>query len=129
MTDLSDEEIEFAQRMFDLARDGATEELAGYVDAGLPVNLTNSSGDTLLMLAAYRKQEETVLALLQRGADTDRLNHRGQTALAAAAFRNSAGIVTALLAAGADPHAGSPSALEAARFYELPEMVALLDRD
>lgn len=129
MAELSDDEIEFAERMFDLARDGATEELAAYVDAGLPVNLTNSSGDTLLILAAYRQHEQTVAALLERGADHSRVNQRGQTALAAATFRSAAGIVAALLAAGADPHAGSPSALESARFYDLPEMVALLRQD
>ncbi|MGC5052207.1 ankyrin repeat domain-containing protein [Micromonospora sp. DT48] len=124
--ELDAETLEFAHRMFDLARDGATAELAGYVDAGLPVNLTNHKGDTLLILAAYHAHPETVRALLQRGADHGRANDRGQTALAAAVFRKNAEAVRALLDAGADPDGGDPSAVATAEFFDLPEMLALL---
>ena len=119
--------IELAGRMFDLARAGSTEELAAYVDAGVPVNLTNDKGDTLLILAAYHSHPDTVGALLERGADHSRVNDRGQTALSAAVFRQSADAVTRLLAAGADPDAGGPSARATAVFFELPEMTGLLD--
>jgi ankyrin repeat protein len=119
--------IELAGRVFDLARSGSTEELAAYVDAGVPVNLTNDKGDTLLILAAYHSHPETVVALLERGADHSRANDRGQTALAAAVFRQSADTVARLLAAGADPDAGGPSARATAAFFELPEMTRLLD--
>ncbi|RQX18985.1 hypothetical protein DLJ57_28700, partial [Micromonospora chalcea] len=101
--ELDDETIAFAHRMFDLARAGATEELAANVDAGLPVNLTNAKGDTLLILAAYHAHPDTVAALLARGADPARVNDRGQTALAAAVFRRQEAAVRALLDAGADP--------------------------
>ncbi|WP_446220261.1 ankyrin repeat domain-containing protein [Micromonospora sp. IBHARD004] len=126
--DLDAETLAFAHRIFDLARDGATEELAGYVDAGLPVNMTNGKGDTLLILAAYHAQPATVAALLARGADHGRINDRGQTALAAAIFRKNTEAVRALLDAGADPDHGSPSAVETARFFDLPEMLAALGR-
>ncbi|GAA3782564.1 ankyrin repeat domain-containing protein [Micromonospora maritima] len=126
--ELDAETIAFAHRMFDLARAGATEELAANVDAGLPVDLTNAKGDTLLILAAYHARPETVAALLARGADPARANDRGQTALAAAVFRQNAAAVRALLDAGADPDHGGPSAVETARFFELPEMLALLGR-
>ncbi|MEV4482870.1 ankyrin repeat domain-containing protein [Micromonospora coxensis] len=130
MTDhLDAETIAFAHRMFDLARGGATEELGEYVDAGLPVNLTNDKGDTLLILAAYHARPETVAALLARGADHTRTNDRGQTALAAAVFRRNAEAVRALLDAGADPAQGNPSAVETARFFDLPEMLTLLTTD
>ncbi|MGY1814458.1 ankyrin repeat domain-containing protein [Blastococcus sp. SYSU D00820] len=119
--------LELARRVFDLARGGATEELAAYVDAGVPPNLTNEKGDTLLLLAAYHDHPGTVAALLARGADVGRVNDRGQTALAAAVFRRSAETVRLLLGAGADPDAGGPSARETAVFFELPEMSALLD--
>jgi hypothetical protein len=119
--------IELAGRVFDLARGGSTEELTAYVDAGVPVNLTNDKGDTLLILAAYHGHPEAVGALLERGADHSRVNDRGQTALAAAVFRQSADTVTRLLAAGADPDAGGPSARATATFFELAEMTALLD--
>ncbi|PWU51787.1 hypothetical protein DLJ46_04360 [Micromonospora globispora] len=126
--DLDADTIAFAHRMFDRARDGATEELAGYVDAGLPVNLTNDKGDTLLILAAYHGHPETVAALLARGADHSRTNDRGQTALAAAVFRTNTEAVQALLDAGADPDHGTPSAVETARFFDLPDMLAALGR-
>jgi ankyrin repeat protein len=124
--ELDAETIAFAHRMFDLARSGSTEELSGQVAHGLPANLTNDKGDTLLILAAYHNHPPTVAMLLERGADPDRVNDRGQTALAAAVFRKNAESVRALLAAGADPAAGSPSAIETAAFFDLPEMAALL---
>jgi ankyrin repeat protein len=120
--------IELAGRVFDLARSGHTEELAAYLDAGVPVNLTNDKGDTLLVLAAYHGHPETVGALLARGADHSRANDRGQTALAAAVFRQSTPTVQLLLDAGADPDAGGPSARATAAFFELPAMMELLDR-
>ncbi len=119
--------IDLAVRVFGLARAGETEELAAYVDAGVPVDLTNDKGDTLLVLAAYHGHPETVAALLERGADHSRANDRGQTPLAAAVFKQSTETVTALLAAGADPDGGAPSARETARFFELPAMTALLE--
>jgi ankyrin repeat protein len=119
--------IELAGRVFDLARGGHTEELVAYVGAGVPANLTNDKGDTLLILAAYHGHAETVAALLARGADHSRANDRGQTALAAAVFKQSSETVTALVAAGADPDAGGPSARATAEFFELPAMVELLE--
>jgi len=125
--EISDEVLAFAARMFDLARSGETAVLMQYVDVGLPVNLTNSKGDSLLMLAAYHDQPETVQGLLERGADTERVNDRGQTALTAAVFRRSADGVELLLRAGADPALGSPNAIETARFFEHPDMLELLE--
>ncbi|MFG1869786.1 ankyrin repeat domain-containing protein [Micromonospora arborensis] len=124
--DLDAETLAFAHRMFDLARSGSTEALAAQLDAGLPVNLTNDKGDTLLILAAYHSHPATVVALLSRGADHSRANDRGQTALAAAVFRSSTEAVRALLAAGADPAHGNPSALDTAAFFDLPAMTQLL---
>ena len=118
--------LAFAHSMFEAARNGRDEVLAEHVDAGLPVNLTNDKGDTLLILAAYHQHLATVEVLLARGADTSRSNDRGQTALAAAVFRRSSDITSALVAAGADPDAGSPSARETAAFFELDDMSELL---
>ncbi|MCW2550084.1 MAG: ankyrin-like protein [Mycobacterium sp.] len=118
---------ELAEKLFNAAREGDAALLASYVDQGVPVNLTNGKGDTLLILAAYHTHPEAVRVLLERQADTDRVNDNGQTALGAAIVRNSAEIVTALLDAGADPAAGHRSAAEIARFFELDEMLALLE--
>lgn len=123
---MDDETLAFAHRLFDLARDGGTAELTGYLAAGLSPDLTNDKGDTLLILAAYHDHPDAVEALLGGGASVDRANDRGQTALTAAVFRRSEPTVRALLAAGADVGAGSPSALATADFFELPEMAALL---
>jgi ankyrin repeat protein len=100
-----------------MARSGDVATLAAYIDAGVPVNLTNTNGDTLVMLAAYYGYESTVAALIARGADVDRHNNRGQTPLAGAVFKNDTTIIELLLGADADPHAGSPSALETARYF------------
>ena len=119
--------LAFAHRMFDLARDGDDGTLAANLAAGLPPSLTNHTGDTLLMLAAYHNHPGAVRVLLAAGADTARINDRGQTALDAAVFRRSAHTVALLLDAGADPALGSPSAVEVARFFALPEMLAQLN--
>ena len=124
--ELSDDELDFLHQTFEMAREGRTAELAERVDAGIPVNLTTDAGDTLLILAAYNAHPDTVQALLDRGCDTSRVNDRGQTALGAATFRQSAETVTRLLEAGADPTLGGQSALDVARFFELPQMLALL---
>jgi uncharacterized protein len=123
---LTEDELDLLRSMFDLARAGDTERLATAVDAGIPVNLTNEVGDSLLILAAYHDHPDTVRMLLDRGADTARVNDRGQTALGAAVFRRAERSVSSLLAAGADPALGPRSALDVARFFDLPEMLALL---
>jgi uncharacterized protein len=120
---LTEEELAFLGSMFDLARAGDTARLAEAVDAGIPANLTNGSGDSLLILAAYHDHPETVRALLERGADTARVNDRGQTALGAAVFRRSERTVQLLLDAGADPALGPRSALDVARYFGLTEML------
>ena len=124
--DLTDEELDFLLSTFDLARDGEVAGLVESLDAGLPVNLTNSSGDTYLILAAYHRHPELVRTLLERGADHARVNDNGQTALAAAVFRQRGDIVTMLLRAGADPELGPRSAVAIGEFFDLPEMLALL---
>jgi len=123
---LDDDALAFAHRMFDLARTGDTDELAAQVAQGLPANLTNDKGDTLLILAAYHNHPATVAALVAAGADHSRINDRGQTALAAAVFRQNAETVTTLLRAGANPLHGNPSAVATAEFFGLPQMLELL---
>jgi ankyrin repeat protein len=126
--DLTPDELAFVQSAFDHVRSGDLPSLVEVLDAGVPVNLTNSAGDTLLILAAYHVHAEVVQALIERGADHGRVNDKGQTALAAAVFRQDADIVSALLDAGADPDHGPRSAVAIATFFGLPEMLALLQR-
>lgn len=125
--ELDDDTLAFAEQMFDLARGGQTEQLVAYLDAGLPVNLTNAKGDTLLILAAYHARLDVVRVLLERGADVHRVNDRGQNALASATFKQEPEIIKLLLAAGADPDQGNPSARATTQFFNLPEIAALFD--
>ncbi|MFE0724880.1 ankyrin repeat domain-containing protein [Streptomyces rochei] len=128
MTEAPDPEVvELATKIFDLARQGRTEELASYVDAGVPANLTNDRGDSLVMLAAYHGHADAVRALLARGAEPDRVNDRGQTPLAGAAFKGETEVTKALLEAGADPSAGTPSAVDTARMFARTELLELFD--
>ncbi|MGW0336437.1 ankyrin repeat domain-containing protein [Streptomyces sp. NPDC003011] len=117
--------VELATKVFDLARQGQTEALVEYVDAGVPANLTNDRGDCLVMLAAYHGHADAVRALLARGADPDRINDRGQTPLAGAVFKGETEVVEALLKAGADPAAGTPSAVDTARMFARTEVLEL----
>src|SRR3954464_7193667 len=115
MTEAPDPEVvELATKIFDLARRGETDALVAYVDAGVPADLTNDRGDSLVMLAAYHGHAQAVRALLERGADADRINDRGQPPLAGAAFKGETEVVKALLHGGADPAAGTPSAVDTA---------------
>lgn len=119
------EVIELASKVFDLARTGDAETLAAYLDAGVPANLTNDRGDSLVMLAAYHGHADAVTALLARGADADRANDRGQTPLAGAVFKGEDAVVRALLTGGANPEAGTPSAVDTARMFGKAELLEL----
>ncbi|MFF3755114.1 ankyrin repeat domain-containing protein [Streptomyces sp. NPDC002018] len=119
------EVVELATRIFDLARRGETEALAAYIDAGVPVNLTNDRGDSLLMLAAYHGHAPAVAALLERGAEAGRPNDRGQTPLAGAVFKGEDEVIRTLLAGGADPREGTPSAVDTARMFGKTDLLEL----
>ncbi|WP_109509407.1 ankyrin repeat domain-containing protein [Nocardioides speluncae] len=105
--------------MFDLAHDGDADKVLAYLDAGVPADLTNDNGSTLLMVASYYGHTELVHGLVDRGADVNRLNNCGQSPLAGALFKGENDIVRYLMDNHADPDLGTPSAREiAARFGE-----------
>jgi ankyrin repeat protein len=113
----SDDLVDLAHQMFDLARHGDAERLMAYVDSGVPADLTDASGNTLLMLGAYHGHADVVRGLAERGADVDRLNDRGQSPLAGAVFKDEDDVIRVLLERGADPDAGAPSARETATMF------------
>jgi ankyrin repeat protein len=122
-TDAPDESlVELAHQMFDLARAGDVERLEAYVEAGVPVDLTDAGGNTLLMLAAYHGRARAVAMLARLGADVNRLNDRGQSPLSGAVFKAEDEVVAALLEAGANPDHGSPTARETAQMFGRPEL-------
>ena len=119
----SEETIELAHQLLDMARHGEGERLVAYVEAGAPVDLADPAGNTLLMLAAYHGHADLVRALADRGADPNRLNDRGQSPLAGAVFKGEDDVVSALIERGADPDAGHPSARATAEMFERPDLV------
>lgn len=123
MSDIDPRVIELAHQILDMAREGQTEKVAEYVDAGVPVELRDSSGNTLLMLSAYHGHAELVAALLSRGAEADRVNERGQTPLAGAVFKGYDEVVRVLLEAGADPDAGAPTARDTAQMFGRVDLI------
>jgi ankyrin repeat protein len=118
---------ELATRVFGMARAGDAASLASYVDAGVPVNLTNEKGDTLVMLAAYHGHADAVSVLVERGADVNRLNDRGQSPIAGAVFKGDEAVVRVLVAAGADPRAGHPTAVDSAHMFERHDLLEVLE--
>lgn len=125
--ELTDEQLEFLNSMFDLARQGREEELLALVDQGIPVNLANSKSDTLLILATYNNHVSLVRGLLARDADVHRVNDRGQSALTCAVFLQNEESVTLLLDAGADPRHAGQNAYAVTEMFDLPAMRELLD--
>lgn len=118
--------LELASRLFDYAREGNTPLLSQYLNAGIPPNLTNHAGDTILMLAAYHGHAATVAAILAKGADPNVLNDRGQSPLAGAVFKGYEDVVRALVEAGADPLAGQPNAKDSARMFRRDDLFGVL---
>jgi hypothetical protein len=105
------------------AREGMTEELAGFVDHGLPADVRDEDGNTPLMLAAYHGHAATVKMLVDHGADVDLRNGRDQAPVAGAVFKGEDDVVQVLVAAGADLDAGTPSARATAEMFGRPELL------
>lgn len=120
--------IALANRLLDGARNGDTQLLTTYVDAGVPVDLAAETGDTLLMLASYHGHAEAVQELMDRGANPNIANQKGQTPLAGAVFKGFIDVVRVLMAGGADPEAGTPSAKAAATMFERNDLLEILDQ-
>jgi ankyrin repeat protein len=118
VADLPPAALDLAAKLFDLAREGNTATLHQYISAGVPKNLTNSTGDTLLMLTSYHGHPETAKMLLDAGADPNALNGRGQSPIAGAVFKGYEHVVKVLYEAGADVAAGQPNAVDCARMFK-----------
>ncbi|KAL8887070.1 MAG: hypothetical protein Q9215_005303 [Flavoplaca cf. flavocitrina] len=89
---LPPEALDLATRFFNAARTGDVAILQQAIAAGLPVNLTNDKGDTLLMLSSYHTHAPLVQYLLSQNADPNTLNDRGQSPLAGAVFKAAGGV-------------------------------------
>ncbi|WPF65585.1 MULTISPECIES: ankyrin repeat domain-containing protein [unclassified Corynebacterium] len=123
--DLPQDVQELATRLFDMARKG-DQQLVEYIDHGVAVDMVNQEGNSFLMLAAYAGHADLVAALVERGADVNKLNDRGQSPLAGAIFKKEDAVVEALIAAQADPHRGQPTAVETAQMFGREDLLERL---
>jgi ankyrin repeat protein len=122
---LPPEALALASKLFDFAREGKTAELDQYITAGIPVNLTNHKGDTLLMLSCYHGHLELTRMLLEKGADPNILNERGQSPIAGCVFKGHDDIAKLLMEKGADLRAGQPNAIDSARMFKREGLLEL----
>jgi ankyrin repeat protein len=103
---LSDADIKRYEELLaialDFARYGQTKELESMLQAKLPINLKDHKGNSLLMLAAYNGNLDTVEMMLNMGADANLKNDRGQTPLAGVCFKGYLDIVKLLVQNGAN---------------------------
>lgn len=127
--ELDDATLAFAEQVFANARDGNTQRLAELLAQGLPANIRNHNGDSLLMLASYHGHVDATRLLLENGADPQLTNNRGQTPLAGAAFKGDLEMVKLLVDRGADVEGASPdgkTALMMAAMFNRTEIVEYL---
>lgn len=127
--ELDDDTLAFVRRVFQYARTGEAGELSTLLTQGLPPNLRNERGDSLLMLACYHGHASAARALLNAGADPEILNDAGQTPLAAAAFKGDAACASLLLERGARVDNAGPNgktALMIAAMFNRVDIARLL---
>lgn len=84
------------------ARLGDVGSLRAMLEVGLPVNLKDEKGNTMLMLAAYHDHADLVRLLLDFGADIEMKNDRNQRPLGGVAFKGHFDVAQLLIERGAD---------------------------
>ncbi len=122
---------EFQKLAFAHARCGETNALAGMIRQGIPLNLCDPRGNSLLLLACYHGHLETARMLLKAGAEVDLRNSKGQTALGGVAFKGHLKLAELLLWHGADIHAdngGGITPIMFASMFGRVAMVSLLEQ-
>jgi len=124
-----EEAAEFAEQVFNKAREGDAAMLAALMSRGLPPNLRNHKGDTLLMLASYHGHVDAVKVLLEHKADPEIRNDNGQSPIAGAAFKGDLEMVKTLIEGGAQVEGASfdgRTALMMAAMFNRTEIIKYL---
>jgi ankyrin repeat protein len=103
----------------DFARYGQKDELESMLRAKLPVNLKDHKGNSLLMLATYNGNTETVKMLINMGADVNLKNDKGQTPLAGVCFKGYLDIVKLLVENGANVDEDNGFGMKAVMFASM----------
>ena len=117
--ELTPDLVAFATKVYNAARSGDLPLFEQAMPRGLPANMTNEKGDTLLMLSCYHGHYDVAKFLLENGADPNRVNDRGQSIIAGAVFKKEETIVDLLLEWGADVDLGEPSASQAVGMFRM----------
>jgi len=99
------------QTFLNAAKNNQLKQVQMFLQLGMPINITDPNGDTILMTAADSGKPEIVEFLLNyqptkvqpTQVQIDAQNKQGRTALHLAVFNGSTEIFKILLAAGADP--------------------------
>lgn len=125
--ELDEDTLAFVRQVFAMVRAGEADRLRPLLERGLPANLRNQNGDSLLMLACYHGHAETASLLLAHGGDTALRNDRGQSPLAGAAFKGDPEIVRLLLAHGADVDDAGPDGRTALMLAAMFNRLDVLD--
>jgi uncharacterized protein len=98
----SEEELlEVARTAFACVRAGDVADLKGLLDIGVPANLLNDDGESLLVIACKYGHSDVIYALLDHGADPALPDDDGATALDHAVRRSDLCTAEILLEAGA----------------------------
>lgn len=131
---LSKEEKRYAELQImalDFARMGDTMELQKMIDAGIPVNLADEKGQSLLMLSSYNGNFGTSKMLLKSGSEVDQKNDRGQTPLGGVSFKGYPELAKLLIEYGADPNAsngGGMTPIHYASMFGRTEVMKVLEK-
>lgn len=123
--EIDDETIELATQIFNMARIGDAEKFREWLSHGLPPNMCNHKGDSLLMLSSYHGHHDTVKVLLEHGADPEMRNDNGQNPLAGAAFKGDLEMVRLLLDNGAEIDGCAPDGKTALMFAAMFDHVEI----
>ena len=122
-----DEVLALLQDAFQNARTGDASGLGRLLDRGVPPNVRNEKGDSLLMIASYNGHAESTRLLLERGADPEIRNDRGQSPLAGAAFRGDLVVAALLLSQGARIDGCGPDGKTPLMFAAMFDRVEMID--
>jgi len=122
-----EEQHDFAEQVFDRARQGDAAMLQRLLESGLPANLRNHKGDTLLMLACYHGHLDAARVLLEHGADPLIANDKGQLPIAGAAFKGDLAMVQLLVEQGVAVDAAAADGRTALMLAAMFNRTAMVD--
>lgn len=78
MNGISEKDVE---DIFSYARHGRCEDIERLLDRGIPLNVRDEYGNTLLIIACQNGNKKVAKLVLRRGADINARNHKGNTPL------------------------------------------------